>query len=675
VSAERTLEFAGALDCVRRRLPIFPCRGKNKPLTEHGFKDASCDLAQVTDWWGRWPEAAVAVATGPPSQLLVLDVDGEDGVAALAELERAHGPLPQTVSSVTPRGGRHYWFRYPDGPAVPCSAGKIGRGLDVRGDGGYVLLPPSKGPNGNRYTWHEPLGAAPIASAPDWLVELARADVRRSNGAAPPAGGAIPEGRRNDTLFRLACAMRRQGASEPAILAGLLERNKDCLPRPLPRREVERIAASGATYPPGATGGHRGAGPGQPGISPAAPQSLPAESAADAEKIAGNGSLSREPEALAQLFMRVRERRVNLPPEPEWVWQGYVAKGMVTLFPGKPKAGKSTLVCALSEALVSGADEFLGRRVATGPVVYVSEESAVTITGKLPGEVWLLDRETAWPRPGWSGLVHAAVAVAEREAAVLLVIDTFPYWAALPPDAEKDAGAVTEAMAELVGAVRHGLALVLVHHQRKGGGEELEGARGSGAIVGMPDAVIELERLGDGAPPNQRQLVAEARWPGVPGVLVIDRDPATGAYRVIGEGEDRADATGLAWRRRLLEALPFEDTLEEWPSYKELERQLGVKSKWLGALQRLRGEGAVRRTGPGVSGHPYRFAKSVGDGPATDTTDPAQRRDVESVGPYIDDGLDSQPSAVRRNVRRPTDMDSAELELERLRHKFPEGAT
>jgi putative DNA primase/helicase len=196
----------------------------------------------------------VAVATGPPSQLLILDVDGEDGVAALAGLERAHGQLPRTVSSVTPRGGRHYWFRYPDGPAVPCSAGKVGRGLDIRGVGGYAILPPSKGPNGNRYTWHEPLGAAPIASAPDWLVELARADVRRSNGAAPPAGGAIPEGRRNDTLFRLACAMRRQGASEPAILAGLLERNKDCQPQPLPRREVERIAASGATYPPAATG-------------------------------------------------------------------------------------------------------------------------------------------------------------------------------------------------------------------------------------------------------------------------------------------------------------------------------------------------------------------------------------------------------------------------------------
>jgi hypothetical protein len=372
---------------------------------------------------------------------------------------------------------------------------------------------------------------AALATAPAWLLERPRNG--RRNGGAPPVEATIPGGKRNATLVSIGGSMRRRGMEEPEILVALLAVNERRCEPALERAEVERIAASVARYAP-AQASHGDLGPVRTGNSPSATGSLPAESAAGADKIAANGDLSREPEALARLFMRVRERRVNLPPEPEWVWQDYVAKGMITLFPGKPKAGKSTLVCALSEALVSGVDEFLGRRVATGPVVYVSEESAVTITGKLPDDVWLLDRETAWPRPSWRNLVHAAVVVAEREAAAMLVIDTFPYWAGFEPEREKDAGAVTEAMAELVGAVRHGLALVLVHHQRKGGGEELEGARGSGAIVGMPDAVIELERLGGDAPPNQRRLVAAARWtPAPPGVLVIDRDPATGAYRAI----------------------------------------------------------------------------------------------------------------------------------------------
>jgi hypothetical protein len=240
---------------------------------------------------------------------------------------------------------------------------------------------------------------------------------------------------------------------------------------------------------------------------------------------------------------------------------------------------------------------------------------------------------------------------------------------------------VTEAMAELVGAVRHGLALVLVHHQRKGGGEELEGARGSGAIVGMPDAVIELERLGGDAPPTQRQLVAAARWtPAPPRVLVIDRDPATGAYGVIGEGEDRAGAVEIAKRQALLKALPPEDEPEgSWPGYKELEERLGdVRSTWSGALGKLVGEGKVRRSGGGVKGDPYRFAKVLripSGAPTTESTESGLQRDSDSVVPYIDDGIESQLPGFHRGIPSATETETAGVELERLRHKFPEGAT
>jgi hypothetical protein len=102
------------------------------------------------------------------SGVFVLDADGNTGAVNLAELERARGPLPETLVSTTGKG-RHYWFRT-DAP-IPCSIGKIAEGIDIRGDGGYVAAPPSIHPNGAVYRWATDL---PPATAPDWLVRLAQ---------------------------------------------------------------------------------------------------------------------------------------------------------------------------------------------------------------------------------------------------------------------------------------------------------------------------------------------------------------------------------------------------------------------------------------------------------------------------------------------------------------------
>jgi hypothetical protein len=309
---------------------------------------------------------------------------------------------------------------------------------------------------------------------------------------------------------------------------------------------------------------------------------------------------------LAELFAQPGKLRANLPPEPDFVLEGYIARGAVHVWAGKPKVGKSTLACAAAVAVSSPAcAEFLDRGVATGPVAYVSEEAAVTAVAKLPDEgVWLLTREAAWPRPPWADVVHAAVKVSRREGAVLLVIDTFPYWAALPPEAEKDAGAVTEAMGELVGAARDGLAVLLVHHSRKAGGDEGDALRGSGAFAGVADAILEVERPRDEGPPNQRQLVALARWSSCPGLLLVDRDHATGAWRKVGEGDSRDDAADLTWRERLLEAVPADGY---GITFTELERVLGhAKQVWRSRLDALVAEGTVLRGGDGKKGSPFR---------------------------------------------------------------------
>jgi hypothetical protein len=155
-----------ALAYARRGAPVFPCEPDGKrPLTYNGFWDASADPRRVEAWWSRWPEANVGIPTGERSGLLVLDVDpGAGGPESLAALERTGGPLPRTTRTRTGGGGMHVFFRYPEGETVRNSAGRLGPGLDVRGEGGYVVVPPSR--TRSAYEW---LDRAPLAQA-TWLL-------------------------------------------------------------------------------------------------------------------------------------------------------------------------------------------------------------------------------------------------------------------------------------------------------------------------------------------------------------------------------------------------------------------------------------------------------------------------------------------------------------------------
>src|SRR5688500_5035497 len=105
-----------ALALAERGRPVFPAGLDKRPLTPRGLLDETTDVAVTARRWARWPRANVALLTGEPSGLVVLDVDGEEGADSLHELEREHGALPVTRSSVTPRGGSHFYFRWPGVP-------------------------------------------------------------------------------------------------------------------------------------------------------------------------------------------------------------------------------------------------------------------------------------------------------------------------------------------------------------------------------------------------------------------------------------------------------------------------------------------------------------------------------------------------------------------------------
>ena len=167
-----------------------------------------------------WPEANIAVATGAVSGLVVLDEDTyKGGDVSRVDLERSYSPLPETVMQITGGGGAQFFFAHP-GTHVKNGVETLGAGLDIRGDNGYVIAPPSRHASSRQYAWelsHHPDEAA-LAAMPQWLLELCQETTRRE---AVDAGAAIPDHHRNDTLFKLGCAMRSRGFAHAAILGAL----------------------------------------------------------------------------------------------------------------------------------------------------------------------------------------------------------------------------------------------------------------------------------------------------------------------------------------------------------------------------------------------------------------------------------------------------------------------
>ena len=241
---------------------VCSCRKKNcgspgkHPRTEHGLKDGSKDQKQIWSWWEKWPDANLGILTGQESGLLVLDVDGVDGKASLQELTGAHGSLPKTLCVKTGRTGTdgkrkgcHYYFRAPVGAAIRNSAGIVGKGLDIRADGGYVVAPPSLHPSGLLYEWLA--REQPLADLPSWMLAKL-AEVKPAPETQRAQGETIAEGGRNHALASLAGTMRRRGMTPAAIEAALVvENDAHCKP-PLSASEVRNIARSVARYEPAA---------------------------------------------------------------------------------------------------------------------------------------------------------------------------------------------------------------------------------------------------------------------------------------------------------------------------------------------------------------------------------------------------------------------------------------
>lgn len=320
-------------------------------------------------WWSRWPTANIGIATGAVSGGLVvidLDVDkdkGIDGRVTLREWEAEHEKLPNsTWLAITGRGGYHYFYH--DTSTVRNRTG-IYEGIDIRGDGGYVVAPPSIHPNGNTYEWEQDPMLYPLAEASGAVFDFLVGPVMKDPETIPfEIPEQIPDGQRTTTMVKLVCSQQAKGLSDDAIMAAVRAENEaKCVP-PLTEKELKKEVFPAltryqkGTAPYTATYDHK--------------------------------TRSFQPIIKKGLVNLVSMDTVE-EKEPEWQVTDYIPRGQITVLAGDGGSGKTTVWCSIAAAVSSGGQCFLNqdnpfaKNCVPGRVMFFSSEDSAeyTLKGRL----------------------------------------------------------------------------------------------------------------------------------------------------------------------------------------------------------------------------------------------------------------------------------------------------
>ena len=259
VAQEPTLA-AAALRYANLGIPVFPCApGGKQPLTPNGFHDATSVARVVDGWWQRTPEANIGLPTGGPTGVLVVDVDVHSSASGFAAFERARSEGFGDAWAWlvrTPSGGLHAYYPNVRGQEqrswqVPAAH------VDFRGDGGYVIAPPSRIAVDGAARSYDVIAVATHAPKPVNAVKLRRfLEPPRPAPQRPPAGmpatgcrpealartvALTPEGGRNHALFWASCRMAENGLSHPDAMSWLMPAAQYA---GLPDREIETTVNS-----------------------------------------------------------------------------------------------------------------------------------------------------------------------------------------------------------------------------------------------------------------------------------------------------------------------------------------------------------------------------------------------------------------------------------------------
>ncbi len=527
-------------------------------LVPQGLKQATTDEEVIRRWWKAYPDANVGIVTGRCSGIWVIDVDTvHEGDLSLEALLQEHGELPRTPHSLTGGGGDHYLFLYP--PDQEIGNCKLTQGIDVKGENGYIVAPPSRHASGFEYAWEvtEHFEDVMPAEAPTWLRNLVRnrtaakvevaipETITEWANEAPPVplpswGMALWTGERvidasdgqekprneavridrSETLWSIGRALYVGGADGPQIAAALANRDEALgyhkyshRRNGFSAREYNRIAVKVLEDRP-------------------EPEGTPILSLGEGGKdqVAAEDTTGEVPSQPDPTARWVAIPASEIDPNGEkvtWLWEGYLAVGAITELVGLWKSGKTTLLCHLVKAMENGG-MFCGMPLSRCKVLVITEEHS-SLWAERRDELGIGDNVWFTFRPflgkpnlkTWRLYIQYVTNLVKIHGFDLVILD--PLTSQAPIEDENNSGEMTTVIVEFRHIVEAGAAVLVAHHPTKGPMGQGKSSRGSGALPGFVDILLEFGRFAPDRPEDTRRvLMGLSRYKETPPEVVIE---------------------------------------------------------------------------------------------------------------------------------------------------------
>lgn len=444
---------------------------------------------------------AIGLVTGKISGITVLDWDGKEEC-----------PYNSPVMVRTISGGKHIYFKYKEGVKNTVRVG--GKDLDVRGEHGFVVIPPSKF-DGNSYEWEV---EGDLGEYLKKLPEFPQLEDKKEvpliiDNFSPPLNVRdclnVPIGARDDRLYRLACSLLQMHPEDIAweLIQAVAQKYED-YGRSFTEADSRAKFQNAYNFLKG-----RGNLYIQKGYS-----SVDIETKTGTKEKT-NFTIGFEPKLLSEL--KKDDYQI------EWLWKGFLARGYITLLSALWKAGKTTLIaelfrCMQEEAILAGQKTYKCK------ILYLSEERESQWVlrreeKKLSLPIYILcnplKRKLKYDE--WVTWIEIAANFCTENDISLAVIDTMTTFSSVTD--ENDSSQVNAALLPLNYFKEKNIAILLVHHFRKSGGNEGTASRGSGALMSYADIIMEFSRLEpDDSNSCQRKLISLSRFNETPGEIILD---------------------------------------------------------------------------------------------------------------------------------------------------------
>ena len=550
----------------RRGLSIIPIKPKDKKpyVTWEPYQNEPPSEAVIRHWFTSWPDANVAIVTGAVSDAIVIDLDSAEAKEKIKSLVPNYD-LAAVPRVRTGRGGYHLFFKHP-GCAVQTRAGVLPK-TDVRADGGYVVTAPSVHENGKPYAWEVKI-SGDLPPLPPELHKLVTAHGSTSGNAyrerfdTAGALSGVPEGQRDETVFKLACKLRTAGVPREMAEALILEAAKNCDPSFPERVALEKVARSYSRYEP-----REHTAPRQAEIWP---EFQSAEQILD------------EPDE--PIIWRLRD---CLPDEGS------------SVLVAPPKIGKTTFASNLALAIARGVP-FLGRSTLQCPVAYAYLDGPPKEIKAEFKRLGLRRIDPVFIHGGAApqDCVDWIMALVDQHSVRFVVIDTFQKFFKIQ-NINDYSEVVNKSSPMLDAAGAKHVHVLFLHHAGKGDRSDLDSGIGSTAIRGQVQSFLHLKLL----PGSTRRIFrtdqryGQGNFPEI--AIGFDRQ---GWLEVKGS---REDAEIQDAKPKLQELFNSEDSeLTE----KQIRTAIPVKAIIVSkALREMFKAGEVERSGEGKRGKPFRY--------------------------------------------------------------------